>query len=330
MSISTQTPSYYRFSFLAGLSVVSGISILCSLFVGSSALSPSQVINILLGNGSPLEQTLIYELRLPRTLIAFCTGAMLAIAGVLMQVLLRNPLADPYVLGVSSGASFMALVSMLMGLGAMFIVGGAFIGALISIFLVFIFANGKGGWTINRLLLAGVVLASGWVSLISFLLVISPPEQVQGMLFWLMGDLSYDRPLLPGFIILITGFLLTIPLMPKLNVMIWGEKQASSLGINAQKLRLQIFFLASLLTAGAVSLAGGIGFVGLVVPHFMRMFVGNEHRILIPASALAGAILLILADIVARSAFAPAQIPVGVITAFIGVPLFLILLRRST
>jgi len=313
-----------------GLLVLSGISILCSLFIGSSTLTASQVLNVLMGNGSTLEQTLIFELRLPRALVAFCTGAMLSIAGVLMQVLLRNPLADPYVLGVSSGASFAALISMLLGFSAMFIVGGAFSGALLSIFLVFIFANGKGGWTINRLLLAGVVLAAGWVSLISFLLVISPPDKVQGMLFWLMGDLSYDRPLLPGLIILIIGFLLTIPLCPKLNVLIWGEKQASSLGINTKRLRLSIFLLSSLLTAGAVSLAGGIGFVGLVVPHFVRLFVGNEHRILVPASALAGAILLILADIVARSAFAPVQIPVGVITAFIGVPLFLILLRRST
>jgi len=287
-------------------------------------------MNVLIGNGTALEQTLVYELRLPRTLIAFCTGAMLSIAGVLMQVLLRNPLADPYVLGVSGGASFAALISMLLGFSAIFIVGGAFLGALFSIFLVFIFANGKGGWTINRLLLTGVVLAAGWYSLISFLLVLSPPDKVHGMLFWLMGDLSYDRPLLPGFVILVIGFLLTIPLNPKLNVMIWGERQASSLGIDTQRLRLNIFFISSLLTAGAVSLAGGIGFVGLVVPHFVRLFVGNEHRILVPASALTGAILLILADMVARTAFAPIQVPVGVITAFIGVPLFLILLRRST
>ena len=315
---------------MIGLFVLSALSILCSLFIGSSTLSPTQVINVFLGNGSALEQTLVYELRLPRALVAFCTGAMLSIAGVLMQVLLRNPLADPYVLGVSSGASFVALVSMLIGVSASYIAGGAFIGALVSIFLVFIFANGKGGWTISRLLLAGIVLAAGWVSLISFLLVITPPDKVQSMLFWLMGDLSYDRPLLPGFIILVIGFLLTIPLCPKLNVMIWGEKQASSLGINTNQLRLFIFILSSLLTAGAVSLAGGIGFVGLVVPHFVRLIVGNEHRILIPASALAGAILLVLADILARSAFAPVQLPVGIITAFIGVPLFLILLRRST
>ena len=254
---------------------------------------------------------------------------MLSIAGVLMQVLLRNPLADPYVLGVSGGASFAALLMMLIGFDAYLITGGAFAGALVSIFLVFIFAHGKGGWTISRLLLTGIVMASGWYALISFMLVIAPPDKIHGMLFWLIGDLSYDRPLLLGYIILVTGFLLTLPLCRQLNVMIWGEQQAGSLGINVSRLRLSLFFISSLLTAGAVSLAGGIGFVGLVVPHFVRLLVGNEHRILIPASALAGGILVILADTLARSVMAPHQIPVGIVTAFIGVPLFLYLLRRS-
>ncbi len=321
---------YYRFSLLVILVILVSSSIFFSLFVGSSSLSSTQVLNTLLGNGSPLEQTLVYELRLPRTLIAFIAGALLSVAGVLMQVLLRNPLADPYVLGVSGGASFAALLFMSLGFATTFITLGAFAGALLSMFLVFILANSANGHTTNRLLLTGVVLAAGWVSLISFLLVISPPEKVHGMLFWLMGDLSYDRPLLPGFVILLIGLLCSIFLCGQLNVMIWGEKQASGLGLNVQRLRLQIFFLASLLTAGAVSLAGGIGFVGLVVPHFVRLLVGNNHRVLIPASALAGATLLICADMVARSAFSPLQMPVGIITALIGVPLFLYLLKRST
>lgn len=321
---------YYRFSLLAILVILVSSSVFFSLFIGSSSLSSAQVLNTLLGNGSALEKTLVYELRLPRTFIAFIAGALLAIAGVLMQVLLRNPLADPYVLGVSGGASFAALLFMSLGFATTFITLGAFAGALLSMFLVFILANSANGRTTTRLLLTGVVLAAGWVALISFLLVISPPEKVHGMLFWLMGDLSYDRPLLPGFIILLIGLLCSIFLCGQLNVMIWGEKQASGLGLNVQRLRLQIFFLASLLTAGAVSLAGGIGFVGLVVPHFVRLLVGNNHRILIPASALVGATLLICADMVARSAFSPLQMPVGIITALIGVPLFLYLLKRST
>jgi len=320
---------YDRFLLLGILVILVSFSVFFSLFVGSSSLSSTQVLNTLLGNGSALEKTLVYELRLPRTLVAFIAGALLAIAGVLMQVLLRNPLADPYVLGVSGGASFAALLFMSLGFATTFITLGAFAGALLSMFLVFILANSANGRTTTRLLLTGVVLAAGWVALISFLLVISPPEKVHGMLFWLMGDLSYDRPLLPGFIILLVGLLCSIFLCGQLNVMIWGEKQASGLGLNVQRLRLQIFFLASLLTAG-VSLAGGIGFVGLVVPHFVRLLVGNNHRILIPASALVGATLLICADMVARAAFSPLQMPVGIITALIGVPLFLYLLKRST
>jgi len=309
---------------------LSGLSVLFSLFIGSASIPANDIFSALIGNSTPLTQTLVLELRLPRALAAFACGAMLSIAGVLMQVLLRNPLADPYVLGVSGGASLAALLVMLLGFNALFITSGAFAGALLSIFLVFMFAHGKGGWTVSRLLLTGVVMAAGWGALISFILVIAPPEKVHGMLFWLMGDLSYDRPLLPGYVILIAGLLLTLPLCRQLNVMIWGERQAGSLGINVTRLRLAIFFISSLLTAGAVSLAGGIGFVGLVVPHFVRLLVGNEHRILVPASALAGGILVVLADTLARSVMAPQQIPVGVVTALLGVPLFLYLLRRSS
>ncbi len=325
-----KTQFYNHFTLLAGLLLLSGLSIILSIFVGSASLSIADVFDVLLGDATPLHQALIYDLRLPRAFVAFATGAMLSIAGVLMQALLRNPLADPYVLGVSGGASFAALLAMLFGLGTIAITGSAFLGALLSIFTVFLLAQGKGGWTISRLLLTGVVMAAGWGAMISFVLVITPPDQIYSMLFWLMGDLSFSRPLLPGLIILVIGLLLTLPLCRQLNVLIWGDAQASSLGINTQRLRITIFFLASLLTAGAVSLAGGVGFVGLVVPHFMRLLVGNDHRILVPASALAGAILLIVADMVARTAFAPQQIPVGVITAFIGVPMFLYLLRRST
>ncbi len=314
---------------ILGLFALSFLSLCLSLFIGSTSLSFVDFFHLFQGNASQLTQTLVLELRLPRTLAAFACGAMLAIAGVLMQVLLRNPLADPYVLGVSGGASLAALTIMLLGLNAVFITSGAFAGALLSIFLVFLFSHGKGGWTVSRLLLTGIVMASGWMAVISFILVISPPDKIHGMLFWLMGDLSYDRPLAPAYVILAVGFLLTLPLSRQLNVMIWGEKQAASLGVNVKRLRLSIFFISSLLTAGAVSLAGGIGFVGLVVPHFIRLLVGNEHRVLIPASALAGGILVVLADTAARSVMAPQQIPVGILTASIGVPLFLYLLRRS-
>ena len=148
------------------------------------------------------------------------------------------------------------------------------------------------------------------------------------MLFWLMGDLSYDRPLLPAYLILLMGFMLTMPVSRQLNVMLWGDLQAGSLGINVNRLRVYLFMLASLLTAGTVTVAGSIGFVGLVVPHLIRLLIGSDHRFLLPASALGGGALLIIADTLARTLIAPQQIPVGVITALLGVPLFLYLLRR--
>jgi len=172
-------------------------------------------------------------------------------------------------------------------------------------------------------------MAAGWGAIISFVLIIAPPERIHGMLFWLMGDLSYDRELFPAYLFLGIGLVLALPLANSLNVMTWGDLHAGALGINTSQLRLILFFLASLLTAGAVTLAGTVGFVGLVIPHLLRLIVGSEHRILIPASVLAGGSLLVLADTLARTILAPQQLPVGIITALIGVPLFLYLLRRN-
>lgn len=313
---------------ITGFVLLSLASLIFAVTTGSVSLTLVEVAAVFYNSDNALHQTLIYQLRLPRALAAFASGAMLSIAGVLMQVLLRNPLADPYVLGVSGGASLAALLSMLAGLEGLWLTGSAFCGALLSIFMVFIFAHGQGGWTVPRLLLTGIVMASGWGALISFTLVVAPAEKIHGMLFWLMGDLSFSRPLLPGYLILLLGFILALGNSRQLNVMAWGDMQAASLGVNVKHLRLLIFFLASLLTAGSVSLAGSIGFVGLVVPHLVRLLIGNEHRLLLPVSALAGGSLLIVADTLARTVLSPQQIPVGIVTALIGVPLFLYLLKR--
>ncbi|MCU7800339.1 MAG: iron ABC transporter permease [gamma proteobacterium symbiont of Lucinoma myriamae] len=315
--------------FLSGLMFLLLISFIFALLTGSGNLSTQELLALLNGTASPLHQSLIFELRLPRALAAFAAGALLSIAGVLMQVLLRNPLADPYVLGVSGGSALAALLAMLMGFNTLWLTGSAFLGALLSIFLVFSFANNKGSWTISRLLLTGIILASGWGALISFVLVISPPEKIHGMLFWLMGDLSYDRPLLPSYLILLIGFLFTMSISRQLNILLWGELQAGSLGVDSKRLRGYIFLLSSMLTAGAITLAGSIGFVGLVIPHLVRLLIGTDHRLLLPASALLGGSILIIADTLARTLLAPQQLPVGVLTALIGVPLFLYLLRRS-
>ena len=270
----------------------------------------------------------VLELRLPRAFSAFVVGSSLAVAGVMMQVLLRNPLADPYVLGVSGGSAAFALIVMLLGLPFSVVPIAATIGAGFSIMLLILLARASGDWGSSRLLLTGIVLASGWGALIGFFLSLGEANQIQGMLFWLMGDL---RPEWPGFIrvlvllaVLIAGFIVA----RDLDLLLEGDLRARSLGLNTSALRLIILLAASLLTAASVTLAGPVGFIGLVVPHMMRLIIGSKHRLLIPVSALAGGTLLVISEMIARTVIAPQQLPVGVITSFIGVPVFLYLLRR--
>jgi iron complex transport system permease protein len=254
---------------------------------------------------------------------------MLAVAGCLMQVLLRNPLADPYILGVSGGAACFALLSMSLGLTVALMPVMALVGALVSILLVFGLARGSGPWSGTRLLLTGVVTAAGWGALISLVLATGPDNSLRGMLFWLMGDLSYAR--LPAWAVgvLLGALALVLALSRSLNVLAMGETTARLLGESTHLLLWGVYFLASLLTAAAVSVAGSIGFVGLIVPHLMRLLVGSDHRILVPAAALFGGAFLVLSDTLARTVIAPRQLPVGVITALLGVPLFLLLLNRA-
>ena len=246
-----------------------------------------------------------------------------------MQVLLRNPLAEPYILGISGGAAIGALLAMLAGAASFGINSGALLGALASMLLVFGLAHGGGIWSPTRLLLTGVVVAAGWGALISFLLVMAPQQNLPGMLFWLMGDLAHADRALPGLVILLLGLLITLPRARSLNLLARGELQAAALGVEVKPLRLQLYLTASLMTATAVTIGGSIGFVGLVVPHMLRLFAGSDHRLLLPATVLGGGTLLLVADTLARTLLAPEQLPVGVLTAMLGVPLFLYLLQRS-
>ncbi|MDX1804516.1 MAG: iron ABC transporter permease [Alcanivorax sp.] len=305
------------------------LSVVVAVALGSVSVSPRQLLAVLGGGGDPLQQDLILVLRGPRVLAAFATGGLLALAGALMQVLLRNPLADPYVLGISGGAAVAALLAMLLGMGATVVSGSAFAGALLSTLLVFGLAHGAGGWTATRLLLTGVVVAAGWGALVAFLLTVSPVQQLPGMLFWLMGDLGYAGSPWPAWLVLLPALLITLPLGRSLNVLARGSLQATALGVSVRPLRAGLYVLASLLTAMAVTTAGTVGFVGLIVPHMLRLGLGNDQRLILPASVLAGGTLLTLADTVARTALAPQQLPVGVITALLGVPAFLYLLYRS-
>ncbi len=312
---------------LAGLLLTTPLALLLALSSGSMALSPAQVWQGLSGQGDPLLHTLIMELRLPRVLAALICGGLLALAGALIQVLLRNPLGDPYVLGVSGGASVGALAALLLNNPLLPTTLAAALGALISLLLVF-GLTGSRGWSIQRLLLTGVVVAAGWAALVSLVLALSPSERLPGMLFWLMGDLSTSTNLLIPGLILLAGLLLGLLLAPQLNLLLQGELQAAALGVEVQRLRIVLFLLSSVLTASAVTLAGNVGFIGLVAPHLFRLIGGSDHRLLLPGALLSGALLLLFADTLARTLVAPQQLPLGALTALIGVPLFLYLLNR--
>lgn len=299
-----------------------------SLSVGSVALPLHEVMSGLFDPASA-SALLVHELRLPRTLAAFACGGLLALAGALMQVLLRNPLADPYILGISGGAGVGALMAMFFGLGVAALNGFAFAGALIAILIVFGLAHGDGSWTQTRLILTGVMVAAGCGALITMILSIAPEERLRGMLFWLMGDFSQGVSPTFAIIGLVVLGLLAAPLARDLNVLIRGADTAKALGVSVSVVRISVYLLASLATAISVTTAGSVGFVGLVIPHLTRMLVGNDQRVLLPTSILAGGIFLVLADTLARMLISPQQLPVGVVTALIGVPAFLYLLNRT-
>jgi iron complex transport system permease protein len=313
----------------AALVAIALLSMLFAIASGSADIDLAEAVGALMGSGSESAQALVTELRLPRALTAFSVGGLLAIAGVLMQVLLRNPLAEPYILGSSGGAAVAALLVMILGLGSLMIDIAAFAGAMAATLLVFSIAHGTGSWAPARLLLTGVVLAAGFSAATTLLLALTPEQNLRGMLFWLMGDLSFAYE--PGRVIWLLLLLAVGATLAArhLNVLSRGELQAAIVGMPVRSFRYIVFAAASLATALSVTTVGVIGFIGLVVPHLVRLFMGSDHRVVVPASALAGGSLLVIADTLARTIMAPRQLPVGALTAAIGVPLFLILMSRS-
>jgi iron complex transport system permease protein len=314
---------------VATLFLLTFASILAALVVGSYKVAPGEVWAALMNGGQGMAGDVVVGLRLPRTLAAFACGGLLALAGALMQVLLRNPLADPYVLGISGGAAVGALAAMLFSLPLLFIHGGAFAGALAAMLIVFGLARGDGSWTQSRLLLTGVIVAAGCGAAVALILSVAPEHKLHNMLFWLMGDLSHAGSPWPALAVLALGLAVVIPLARDLNLLARGDLVARSLGVSVNGLRGAVYGLGSLLTAVAVTTTGSVGFVGLVVPHLVRLALGNDQRVLLPAATLAGGALLVLADTLARTVVAPQQLPVGVLTALLGVPLFLFLLSRQ-
>jgi len=313
----------------AMLAVALPVCVGWALMQGSMAIGPGEALHALFAGSDGASAMVVRELRLPRVLAAIAVGGLLATAGVLLQVLLRNPLADPYVLGISGGASSATLAAMLLGLAGWGLNAAAFLGALGTMFLVFGLSRRGGHWTRERLLLTGVVMAAGFGAAISVLLAIAPEGRLPGMVFFLLGDLSATPAPWIGLTVLLAGLALATAMARSLNVLMRGELVAATLGENPLRLRLALYALASLLTAIAVTLAGAIGFVGLVVPHLLRLLGTTDHRWLLAQSALLGATLLLLADTLARTVVAPTQLPVGALTALLGVPLFLFLLARQ-
>ncbi len=313
----------------AALAAIVAAAFVFALALGSASIAFGDAMRALGGAASEDVHALVINLRLPRALTAFAVGGLLAVAGVLMQVLLRNPLAEPYILGTSGGAAVAALLAMLLGLSSLIVDLAAFGGALAATVLVFSIAHGTGSWTPTRLLLTGVVLAAGFSAATTLLLALSPEQQLRGMLFWLMGDLSfaYEPATTLGLLLFIT--IAATLVARQLNVLARGEIQAAIVGLPVTGFRYLVFIAASLATAVTVTTVGVIGFIGLVIPHLIRIVAGSDHRIVVPASALAGGALLVIADTLARTIMAPRQLPVGALTAAIGVPLFLFLMSRS-
>jgi iron complex transport system permease protein len=312
-----------------GLLLLAALAFLAALATGSADVSLRESLGALQGTAPQHIQSLVLELRLPRAMTAFAVGGLLAVAGVLMQVLLRNPLAEPYILGSSGGAAVAALLAMIFGMSSLIVDLSAFGGAMAATLLVFAIAHGTGSWAPARLLLTGVVLAAGFSAATTLLLALSPDQNLRGMLFWLMGDLSFAFE--PARCLWLLAILLVVGMASArhLNVLSRGELQAAIVGLPVKGFRYLIFSAAALATALSVTTVGVIGFIGLVVPHLIRIVAGSDHRVVLPASALAGGTLLVIADTLARTLMAPRQLPVGALTAAIGVPLFLILMSKS-
>ena len=302
---------------------------------GPVHLTTGEVLAALAGAGPEWQRQIVVQLRLPRMLLAALVGGGLAVAGATFQALLRNPLAEPYILGISGGASVgavLVIASGLVGAASWSLPLAALAGALLAIALVFKVATASGrSLDVRVLLLAGVVIAAFFSACIAFILSISEARTVQGAVLWIMGSLAGAtwRSVVVAGAYTAPALLLLLTLARPLNLMAIGEETAHYLGADVERVKRRALGLAALVTAAGVAVAGVIGFVGLVVPHAVRLLVGSDHRALLPLSFLGGATFLVVSDIVAQVILAPIQVPVGVITAFVGVPLFLVLLRRS-
>lgn len=319
---------------LVGLGLVVTVIAIGALFLGSARVPPGDVLAVLTGRVRGVDQVVVLSLRLPRILAALLAGGALAVAGAGFQALTRNPLAEPSVLGVSSGAAFGVIVAQVFGLGgglveAVGIAACAFAGALVAGLAVYAIASRGGGLPVHTLLLAGVIVGIFFSSAITVLISVLDFDRLGGVVHWLLGNLG---PIAPGSLavfatLTLIGLWLVVGQARPLNLLALGEESAQQLGVDAERLKRRVFAGAALLTSAVVAFVGPIGFVGLIVPQVIRMLCGSDNRVVIPAAVLGGGAFLLLADTLARNVVAPAELSVGVITAFCGAPFFVYLLR---
>ncbi|MFB7898711.1 FecCD family ABC transporter permease [Streptomyces xiamenensis] len=315
------------------------LSIAVSISVGTVHVPVGQVLDVLVvnltGGGrepDPLTQQIVWDFRTPRVLLAALAGAGLSLAGVCLQALVRNPLADPYVFGVSAGASLGAVLAMTTGITAVAglgVTGAAFAGSLLSLLVVFALAQHSGRLLGSSLILAGVAIAYLGNAVTGYLQLQANPSELRAVMFWLLGSVagaSWQNLAFPAMAAAVCTVVLLIQARP-MNALATGDDTAAGLGVGVHRLRLLLLIASSLLTAVIVSVAGGIGFVGLIVPHAARLLVGPDHRKVIPVSLLLGALFLVLVDLAARTLDRPNEIPIGIVTAVLGAPFFLVLLR---
>lgn len=320
----------------SALTLILVTTLLVSVFVGAADLSPGEVLAALLGQGDETTRTIVLNLRVPRAALAALVGACLALSGAVFQALLRNPLAEPYILGISGGSAVGAVTVIVLGLGVRLpwlLPLAAFAGAIVAMAVVLRIALGVGGALDTRvLLLAGVVVGAFFNAIILLLLNFADANTFRAAVFWMMGNLSgatwRSVSLVTAY--LVPAALVLMALARPFNLIAVGEDTALYLGVRVGTVRLVAYLTTSLLVAASVAVSGVIGFVGLIVPHALRLIWGSDHRMLLPASMLAGASFLMLTDTVARTIAAPAELPTGVVTALAGVPVFVVLLMRST
>ena len=329
-----------------GMALFLGASIVFAIHIGAVDLTPEWIYQILVNHLTGKEiyavewpayaDGIVWGMRLPKVLVASCVGAGLSLVGILMQAMTKNSMADPYLLGISSGASAGATAAILVGslpiIGAVTVQAGAFIGAIVSSVLVFILAGASGRVSSTKLILSGTAISALFSSMSNFLIFMQNNEKkLSSVLFWMSGSFASAKwaDVLPVFIVLIICIVIILLENRALDALLLGEEMAITIGVDVPKLKILIIIMSALVTGIMVSVSGTIGFVGLVIPHISRSLVGTAHKRMVPFSALLGAILMIWADAIARVVVAPSELPIGVVTAFIGAPFFLFLLCKS-